>query len=425
MRMTKQNLHNIKSRFEEKTGTQLRPKRYPVQRIVVLAAAIICCLAMVAFTYPLFTPLDGDELTLSATYEGSGIISIYVENGSDKTLEFEEQVKLISWSTSEEVAQTGGEVLFDNTVFEAHSAGTMTVDLSKAYDIEALETPIPGRPEEVYYYLLLTNNSFLFGHDWMCSFHFVEDVPGRAAEEGQLEKSLLSAQNLEDVEEELRFYFEDAYYDEIPAFNQANFTYLQKVQEVLMRTKGTLVHPVDPWMTVQREGAIFDEKFPSDIQHQLVGLNYHSIDGYNRIVGSMFSGEDSDYALTLKAMLPGYEGQTNGGHYLPLLYLFIYEQASLEADNPYAFVYGQVLSFEELEQYKVYEDERYVVYEVTDLFYTDLDAYIEYFLSVTKDVYYDDQIRRRAHNIYDYYRENIGDLLVNRQAEAEARGYQP
>lgn len=358
MRMTKQNLRNIKRRFEEKTGTQLHPKRYPAGKLVVLTAAILCCLAMAAFTYPLFTPLDGDELTLSATYEGNGIVSVYVENASDKTLKFEEQVKLINWGTSEEVKSTGEAVRFDNTVFEAHSSGTMTLDLSGAYDVELLETPAPGKPEEMYYYLLLTNNSFLFGHDWMCSFHFVQDTPETSEGELQMEKNLLVSQNIAQVEESLRFYFEDAYYDELPAFNQANFTYLQKVQELLLRTEGTLVRPVDPWISVEREEIVFDTDVPAELQHQLVGVNYHSLDGYNRVVGSMFAGEGSDYALTLKAILPENKEETDGGQYLPLLYLFVYERASMNVEDPYAFINGQILGFDELETYKAYEDDR-------------------------------------------------------------------
>lgn len=109
---------------------------------------------------------------------------------------------------------------------------------------------------------------------------------------------------------------------------------------------------------------------------------------------------------------------------MPLIYLFIYEKSAMEAEDPYAFIYGQIITFEDMEQYIVYEDERYVIYEVTDLFYTDLDAYIDYFVS-TNDVYFDEQIRERVHNIYDYYKdkESLRGSIVNRQAEAEAKGY--
>jgi len=67
--MTKQNLQNIRCRFEEMTGTDLNPSHrtgyLPFRKTWVLAAAIVACLAMAAFTYPLFSSLDGDELSLS------------------------------------------------------------------------------------------------------------------------------------------------------------------------------------------------------------------------------------------------------------------------------------------------------------------------------------------------------------------------
>lgn len=428
MKMTKQNLRNIRCVFEEKTGVDLNPahrakSRPTVGKLILLAAVIAFCLAVPGCAYLLFSPLNGDELSLSGTYAGNGIVSVEVKNGSDKNLKFQKQLKLMLWSTSEEVERLDGEVVFQNTSFPAHSSGTMTIDISKAYDIETLEQ---GPPEQ--YYFVLTNNDFLFGHDWMCSFRFreMEEEPEEAAETVHPDQSLMTAQTIDKIEEELRFYFEDAYYDEVPAFNQANFDYLQKVQELLMRTDGTLVHPVDPWVRVEiPEDYVFDEELPLDIQYQLVGENYHSIDGYKRIVGSMFSGAGSDHALMLKALLPGYDGQTDGGQELPLIFLFVYEKANLTVEKPYAFIYGQILTFEEMAQYQVFEDERYVVYEVTDLFYTDLDQYIEYFLSVEKGVFFDEQIRARVHHIYDYFKdkETLGSLIVNRQAEAEAMGY--
>lgn len=429
MKPTKQNVRNIKCIFEEKTGVDLNPahRQQPkksVKWMVLVAAAVICGLMMAACGVALFSPLNGDELSLSGTYEGNGIVSIFVENGSDKSLTFQKQLKLMCWSTSEEVERLDGEIVFQNTSFPAHSSGTMTIDISRAYDIAALEQGLP----EMYYFLL-TNNDFFFGHDWMCSFRFRPEETGteETSSPEHIDASLLRAQAIDEIEEDLRFYFEDAYYDELPAFNQTNFVYLQKVQELLMRTEGTLVHPVDPWIRVEiPEDHVFDEAFPLDIQHQLVGENYYSIDGYKRIVGSMFSGTGSDYALTLKAQLPGYEGQTNGGRDLPLIYLFVYEKADLTVEKPYAFIYGQILTFEEMAQYQVFEDERYVVYEVTDLFYTDLDRYMEYFLSVESDVYFDEQICARVHHIYDYLKdkETLGSLIVNHQAEAEAMGFE-
>lgn len=411
-RFTKQNLRNIKCIFEERTGVDLNPahriqKRLPVRKIVLIAAVIICCLAMMAFTYPLFSSLDGDELSLNGTYLGNGIVSVYVENKSEKNLEFQNNVKLVSWNDGE-VTPTG-RVKLENTRFAPHSSGTMTVDLSDAYDIAALETTVPGKPKDTWYYLVLTNNSFLFGQDWMCSFHFVEAIPEETAAP-EADMSLAAAQTISEVEEDLRFYFEKAYWDEIPAFNEANFQYQQTLQELLARTEGTFVHSVDPYLLVKtpEEGIIYDESIPTDLQYRLVSARHTSLDAYQRIVGSLFSGEGSDYSYQISAMIPEHEGQTDGGQYLPLVYLFVYEASAAKAEDAYTLISGQIKTFEELEPDKVYEDEQFVVYDATELFYTDLDSYIDFFLSV-HDLHYDEQIRQRVQNIHDYYRnpENL------------------
>lgn len=78
------------------------------------------------------------------------------------------------------------------------------------------------------------------------------------------------------------------------------------------------------------------------------------------------------------------------------------------------FIYGQLISFGALEKYKVYEDDLYVIYDATDLFYRDLDRYIDDFLSMREDVYFDDAVRSWVHGVYDYYHdpENLSRLIV-------------
>ncbi len=421
----KQNLRHIKNIFEEKTGTDLNPahrmqRRRPMRATLALAAVIALCLALAAFTQPIFSPLDGDELSLSGSYEGNGIVSVYVENGSDKELKFQEQVKLMNWGTSEEVASTGGDVKMENTVFPAHSGGTMTIDLSEAYDMEALEETMPGEAGTLFYYLLLTNQNFLFGQDWMCSVSFwkgMEETPAETEPELETEPdpALVKAQDIEEIEEELQFYFEDAYGDQLMAFNEANFEYMQKVQEMLARFEGTVVAPAEPMLIVGRtpDDVVFDESYPMERQYELVGEHWHSIDGYGRIVAGFNSPTGWEHTLTLETLLPTYEGQVGGGVTIPLIYMFTYEVSAIRQDNTYAFIYGQLLSFEEMEQYKVYEDEQYAVFEVTDLFYTDLDAYIDYFLTIRPETYFDEQSRQRVYNMYDYFKnpENLGSLF--------------
>lgn len=418
-RMTKQNLRNIRCRFEEYTGADLNPARrwqcFPARKLWILAAAIAACLSMLAFTHPLFSSLDGDELSLSGTYEGNGIVSIQVENRSDKKLEFQRKTKLMRWATSEEVETLGGSPAFENTVFQPHSKGTMTIDLSGAYDTKLLEESCSGAE---WFYLLLTNNNFLFGQDWMCSVSF-----GRQEQPPEPEKETISSVSVapvisDEIEEELRFYFEESYTGELMAFNGPNFRYQQKVEEILARFDGTVVpslSPVamvgapsefldpEPIMGKPPEGVIFDETFPEDRQYLLTLSDWTYTDGYGRMVAT---ADEKAWAQTV--MLPQRKGETDGGIGLPLIFLFVYDADQTKPEN-HAFIYGQLHSFEDLEEYKVLEDDHYAIFDATDLMYTDVDAYLDDFLTTRTDVYCDDQIRQRVHRIYDFYQnpENI------------------
>ena len=430
-RFTKKNLHNIRQTFEEKTGVNLNVESRvsPKKTKYLLLAAALCALLLASCARTLFSGLNGDDLSLKGTYLGDGIVSIEVVNRSDKALEFQKQVKLMGWRNGEVEPLPGGTVRVENTRFPAHSGGTMLVDLSEAYDIKALENGTWGTLEESGYYLILTNHDVLFGHDWMCFFHFSEPAEEITPTEPETPPEPAPAQNLDGITDDLKSYFEDTYLDEPPTMTQAHFEYQQKVQELLARTNGTLVHPVDPHVFVQtpRE-QVFDETLPMDIQYQMVIQQYHSLDAFNRMVGAAFSGTGSDQSLQIMAALPEYQGQTDGGQCIPVVYLFVYERAALTAENPYAFIYGNIIPFSRMEQDKVYEDDRYVIYDMTDLFYTDLDAYLDDFVSVMKgkvSLYFDEQIRRRVHNVYDYFRDaqTLPGLIENHQAEMETMGH--
>ena len=61
------------------------------------------------------------------------------------------------------------------------------------------------------------------------------------------------------------------------------------------------------------------------------------------------------------------------------------------------------MTFAALEPCKIYEDDRYVCYNVTNIFYSDLDQYVKDFVDTRGDVYFDETIRQRVQNIYTYY----------------------
>lgn len=413
-RMTKQNLHNIQCVFEEKTGVDLNPEhRYKGvsrRKVLVAFAAAVCCLLLASCTYLIFSPLYGDDLSLSGVYQGNGIAEIQVVNGSEKKLRFQPHLKLMSWKNGE-IPSTGGEVEFDNTVFPAHSSGVMTVDLSKAYSMDALE----GDRAFGDLYLVLTNRDFQFGHDWICFIHTPDRMPEETEE--SVAVPITFAENSVDlnaIDPSLRFYFEKVYLDVSPSHNRANGEYMMAVQELLATREGVQVHSVDPLLCANNpaSGVIFDENWGVDNQHQLIMQNNHSIDSMGRMVGSVFPGNGMDTALMISVPLPQYAGETGGGiGGFDLLYYFIFATQEIRQKDAYGFVYGRIVDFGELEDKKVFEDEQYTIYDLTDLFYTDVDAYLDEFLSEYRGEFYcDEKVRQMVRDIYHYYRdpENIG-----------------
>ena len=173
---------------------------------MIMAAMLICCLSTTAFAAGLFSLLSGDDLAISAVYEGNGVVSVWVENRSDKDLHFQSVLKLMQWSASEEIAPLAEKnVSFSGTHIPAHSSGTMTIDLSEAYDIAMLETPLAGND---WYYFVLTNNQFAFGQDWMCTVDFAEPSVVPTEYPTPITPAEADAKLIEEIMEELRPYFE-------------------------------------------------------------------------------------------------------------------------------------------------------------------------------------------------------------------------
>ena len=392
---TKTNLQNIKHRFEAQTGVELtvHSRRRPVRTVAVLSAALICLAVTAAASSGLFSSLSGDDLGFAATYEGNGMVSIRVENRSDKTLQFQEQLKLQRWGAEEPLTPTGP-VRFENTEVAPHSEEVMTVDLSGAYDIELLETPLT----DDYYYFTLTNNNFLFGQDWMCSVDFAETI--RTPTEYPV-PAPVDAAALEAAEESLRFYFESDTID--PADRRAMAEQYVKAYTALFDTLGVTVVPsVSPVLPGNRidtsmpfptilsfdNSELFDETIPAEEQHLLVGHNWTSMDTH----GKLLAGQ-GEYAYEV--------GSCFSDQCLPLLYIFTYETDAI-ADDSYVFLYGQLHSFADLEQYKVYEDEEYVCYQISPLIYSDLCSYAQAY-ATELGMELTGQDWQRIANIYAYY----------------------
>ena len=403
---SEENYRNIQSLFTEKTGVPLR-KRHAARIVpfALAAAAIAAILTVTALAADLFSPLAGDDLALGAVYEGDGIVLVQVENRSDKELKFQEQVRLLRWETGEEIApKSGASVRFTNTAFAPHAEGVMTLDLSDAYDLSALDEGL----SQGGYYLVLTNANFVFGQDWMCFIHAAApeetDETAEAAPEETLKPAAPAAPAETDaelaarVEEALRPYF--AMPGDAAQRRAHNAEYYAVCAELLAPLGERVAHPAPSDLVIgdAEEGVIFDSAAPTDAQHLLTGENYATLDAYGLPVG----GAPGEEALVLSALVAQRAGDTDGGAPIPVVYLFTYFRENVE-NADYLFVHGQLVPLSEIKDRRVYEDERYVCYELSAYFYTDVQTHAETLCAERGDVCWDDAARQRVQNIYDYY----------------------
>ena len=396
---SEENYRNIQSLFTEKTGVPLRKRRVARAAPFVLAAAVLAALLTVtALAADLFSPLAGDDLALGAVYEGDGVVSVHVENRSDKELKFQGQLRLLRWDTSEEIApKRGAAVRFANTAFAPHTEGVMTLDLSRAYDLEALDEPLA----QGGYYLVLTNSNFVFGQDWICFIHAAApEETGETAEPtaAPLAPAETDAELTARVEETLRPFF--AMTGDVAQRRARNAEYYAACSELLapLGTRVARPAPSDLVIGDAEEGVIFDSAAPADMQHLLTGENYTTLDAYGLPVG----GAPGEEALVLSALVAQREGDTDGGAPIPVVYLFTYFREDVE-NADYLFVHGQLVPLSEVEDRRVYEDERYVCYELSAYFYTDVQTHAETLCAQRGDVCWNDAARQRVQKIYDYY----------------------
>ena len=284
----------------------------------------------------------------------------------------------------------------------------MTVDLSGAYDMEQLEQA----PSGDFYYLLLTNDGFALGQRWSCTvaFHRTEEqVP---VPEDEVPAPWTNDPLLDAVLLPLRSYFENDTMDPFRRYTLGH-EYMELCSRILSEVDGNIVPAVDAGLLVDQSGekGSFAGSSTAEEQGQHIVQNYHIMDAYYKLVGAT----DEEKALVLSALVP--QGGESGGNVdIPLIYILTYETGAIESSRDYAFIRGQLLTFGQLEKYKVYEDGKYVCYEVSGLFYSDLREYAEGLLSMRKDAYLSDDAWIQLKNIYDYYsdREVLGSLIYHR-----------
>ena len=186
-KFSRKNLKAIQDIVQEKTGTVIipdgKPAGHKIRQMALLAGSLLCFVILCAFAYAKFSDLNGDVAGFASAYQGDGRFEIVIINESDKELKLQDRVKVMQWSTGEEVEGDSGKIRMSGLTIAPYSQGVVSIDISEGYDVKAMEENLP---EGDWYYFVLTNNNFAFGQDWMCAFDFeveqTEDVMDRSAD---------------------------------------------------------------------------------------------------------------------------------------------------------------------------------------------------------------------------------------------------
>lgn len=390
-RMHKYNLYHIKRNFEKKTDIRLIPEgskqeavfekmaapRKRVPKAALVTAVLFVFVTLTAFAVSIFSTWDGNSLTLTASYYGSGIVWVEITNQSDRELKLEPKMKLYYYSTQELVESTGEEPYIENLTIPAKATEKVRLDLRRTYDIEALENN-KGK----LYYLQMTNDGFRLGQKWSCMISFV--VSDYVTPWYQLSDE----SHLEGVLPSLRPYYYNFTPDIFARWIDV-FDYVELVQAELTKVKGNVVRACDTPICF-------------DYYDWLGATHWSTFDGYNKLLGM----DDSEYYDMIGVDMPCVNddgSDPGGGWIMPLFYLYQYNKADITSPQDYAFMSGNLLTFEEIEPYKVYDDGEYVIYEMHHLIYTDLKTYVKDMLLQRDDVYLNEQIWTRIENFYNYW----------------------
>lgn len=413
--MNPKNLQNIKTLFEERTGVSLPGTRHArVYRIPVLAAAIMCLLAVSAVAVSGFSALEGDALSLTAEYRGDGIIAVTAENLSRRSVTLEENISLRYWNSAQSLPIPGEKAVFSETTVPGGETAEILIDLSGAYDIKSLEI-LP--PEEDSYCLSLTNDRFLFGNTWVVQVPMDTPLPDASAPIDPLD--YMDADILENVEPFLRFYFEE--YPEFlsPDFFAMNQRYQIAYLTLFKHFEGTIVSPIEnplgtnEFLYYDCEESFFDPYHSGFDQFKLVWDGYPAHYGLYKKVLSAF---EHPACYEIQAIIPSINNEdptdmtSNSGSTIPLLWLFTYP-ADMALPENYAFINGQLITFAEMEGMKVYEDADYACYEISPLIYSDLDAYLARCCDWFGYDHYNEEMDYRVKNIHAFYTEHLPEMI--------------
>ena len=162
--------------------------------------------------------------------------------------------------------------------------------------------------------------------------------------------------------------------------------YLELVEQELSLVDGNIVIPADPF-------------YYWDLEEYHTLVQSSCFDGYNKLLGRTDMEKIKHISISVPRLLDG--EKLDGGQEIPLFYFWIFPRYEIQSPDDYAFIRGNLLTFREMEEYKVYEDDEYVIYEMHHLVYSDLRNYVEEMLIQNDSIYFDDEIWMRIQHFYN------------------------
>ena len=373
---------NIHIRYIQEAENYFNHKVHPVtmRRILVFAAILIVLLSLCAFTYTYFSALAGDTLILTAKYAGEGIVLAEVQNQSEKELLLEPTVKLLYYSTNKPVEQIGADPKITGLKISAKATQTVRLDLRQSYDLAELESLTND-----FVCLQLTNKGFLPGQKWTTVVSFrpnTGDYVPQYVKTGDEKRA-------EHVLPSLKAYFENFTPDVFARWADVP-NYLELVEQELSQVDGNIVIPADPF-------------YYWDLEEYHTLVQSSCFDGYNKLLGRTDMEKITHISLFVPRLLD--DEKLDGVQEIPLFYFWIFRRNDIQSPDDYAFIRGNLLTFREIEEYKVYEDNDYIIYEMHHLVYSDLRSYVEEMLIQNESIYFNDEIWERIQRFY----ETVGD----------------
>ena len=144
---SRENLKDIQAIVQEKTGTVIipdgKPAGHKIRQMALLAGSLLCFVILCAFAYAKFSDLNGDVAGFAPAYQGDGSFEIVIIKEFDKELKLQDKVKVMQWSTSEEVEGDTGKIRMSGLTIAPHFQGVFSIDISEGYDVRAMEENLP------------------------------------------------------------------------------------------------------------------------------------------------------------------------------------------------------------------------------------------------------------------------------------------